>query len=151
LALRYLENIELGIKTSKFREIAEYVAKASARAIPVWKAIVGTNVFAHESGIHADGVLKNPKNYEVFDPGEVGLTRQLVVGKHSGSHTILYKFKEFGIDLTDKEANEILALTRTMSIDLKRSLFDKELMYVYRDYEEKKKKRKEEIEPEDEE
>jgi homocitrate synthase NifV len=151
MALRYLENIELGIKTSKFREVAEYVAKASARAIPVWKAIVGTNVFAHESGIHADGVLKNPKNYEVFDPGEVGLTRQLVVGKHSGSHTILYKFKEFGIDLTDKEANEILALTRTMSIDLKRSLFDKELMYIYSDYKEKKKKRKEEIKLEDEE
>ena len=151
MAIKYLENIDLGITTSKFREVAEYVAKASARAIPVWKAIVGTNVFAHESGIHADGVLKNPKNYEVFDPGEVGLTRQLVVGKHSGSHTILYKFKEFGIELTDKEANEILTLTRSMSVDLKRPLFDKELMYIYRDYKEKKKKRKKELEPSEEE
>lgn len=146
MALKYLENVELGIMTSKFRELSEYVAKASARAIPVWKAIVGTNVFAHESGIHADGVLKNPKNYEVFEPGEVGLTRQLVVGKHSGSHTILHKFKEFGIDLTDKEANEILTLIRSMSVDLKRPLFDKELMYIYRDYKEKKGEKKEEIE-----
>ncbi len=143
MALRYLENIELGITTSKFREIAEYVAKASARAIPVWKAIVGTNVFAHESGIHADGVIKNPKNYEVFDPSEVGLTRQLVVGKHSGSHTILHKFKEFGIDLTDKDANEMLALARSMAVDLKRILFDKELMYIYKEY----KQKKEEMEP----
>jgi len=134
MALRYLENIELGIETAKFREIAEYVAKASARAVPIWKAIVGTNVFAHESGIHADGVIKNPKNYEVFNPAEVGLTRQLVVGKHSGSHTILHKFKEYDIDLTDKEANDILALTRAMSVDLKRPLFDKELMYIYREY-----------------
>jgi homocitrate synthase NifV len=72
-----LKNIDSDINTSRFRELSEYVAKASSRAIPVWKAIVGTNVFAHESGIHADGVLKNPKNYEVFDPKEVGLTRQL--------------------------------------------------------------------------
>ena len=134
MALRYLENVELGIETAKFREIAEYVAKASSRAVPIWKAIVGTNVFAHESGIHADGVIKNPKNYEVFNPAEVGLTRQLVVGKHSGSHTILHKFKEYDIDLTDKEANDILALTRAMSVDLKRPLFDKELMYIYNEY-----------------
>ena len=139
MAMRYLENLEMGIETSKFREIAEYVAKASARAIPIWKAIVGTNVFAHESGIHADGVIKNPKNYESFNPAEVGLTRQLVVGKHSGSHTILHKFKEYDIELTDKEANDILAMTRTMSVDLKRPLFDKELMYIYKEYESKKK------------
>jgi len=138
MALKYLEEVDLGMATSKFRELSEYVAKASARAIPVWKAIVGSNVFAHESGIHADGVLKNPINYEVFEPGEVGLTRQIVVGKHSGSHTILHKFKEFEIDLTDKEANEILAMARSMSVDLKRPLFDKELMYIYKDYRENK-------------
>ncbi|MCL5071233.1 MAG: homocitrate synthase family protein [Actinobacteria bacterium] len=138
MALKYLEDVDLGMTTSKFRELSEYVAKASARAIPVCKAIVGTNVFAHESGIHADGVLKNPRNYEVFEPGEVGLTRQLVVGKHSGSHTILHKFKEFEIDLTDKEANDILAMARSMSVDLKRPLFDKELIYIYKDYQENK-------------
>ncbi len=139
MALRYLENIELGIDTSKFREIAEYVAKASSRAVPIWKAIVGTNVFAHESGIHTDGVIKNPKNYEVFNPAEVGLTRQIVVGKHSGSHTILHKFKEYDIELTDREANDILVMTRSMSVDLKRPLFDKELMYIYKEYRSKKK------------
>ncbi|MBM3707264.1 MAG: homoaconitate hydratase [Actinobacteria bacterium] len=144
MALKYLEDIDLGVNTAKFREISEYVAKASARAIPVWKAIIGTNVFAHESGIHADGVLKNPRNYEVFEPGEVGLTRQLVVGKHSGSHTIIHKFKEFGIDLTTNEANDILSMTRAMAIDLKRPLFEKELMYIYNEYLEKKKTKEEE-------
>jgi homocitrate synthase NifV len=72
-------------------------------------------------------------------PRKSALQDSLIVGKHSGSHTILHKFKEFGIDLTDSEASEILSLTRSMSVDLKRPLFDKELMYIYRDYKESKK------------
>jgi len=134
MALKYMDGVDIGVSTARFREISEYVARASSRAIPVWKAIVGTNVFAHESGIHADGVIKNPLTYEVFGPDEVGLTRQLVVGKHSGSRTIQHKFKEFGIDLSDHEANEILTLAREMSVDLKRALFEKELMYIYQDF-----------------
>jgi homocitrate synthase NifV len=141
MALKYLYGKDLGIDTTRFREIVEYVAAASSRAIPVWKTIVGTNVFAHESGIHVDGVLKNPKNYEVFSPEEVGLERQLVVGKHSGSHTIYYKFKEFGIELTQQEAQDILAMAREMAVDLKRALFDKELMYIYRDYQKMRARR----------
>ena len=133
MALKHLDGLDLGIATARFREVSEYVARASSRAIPVWKAIVGTNVFAHESGIHADGVIKNPLTYEVFSPDEVGLTRQLVVGKHSGSRTIQYKFREFGIDLSDEEANIMLAEVRRMAIDLKRALFDKELVYIYQD------------------
>lgn len=143
MALKHLDHIDLGIMTGDFREISEYVARASSRAIPVWKAIVGTNVFAHESGIHADGVLKNPRTYEVFSPDEVGLTRQLVVGKHSGSRTIQHKFREFGIDLSDKEADQVLVEAREMSVDFKRSLFDKELVYIYQDFARRDEKRKE--------
>lgn len=142
MALKYLEGLELDVVTSRFREISEYVARASSRAIPIWKAIVGTNIFAHESGIHADGVIKNPLTYEVFSPDEVGLTRQLVVGKHSGSRTIQHKFKEFGIDLSDKEASAILEEARQMSVDLKRALFEKELMYIYQDFVARDEKRK---------
>ncbi|NLT41377.1 MAG: homoaconitate hydratase [Anaerolineae bacterium] len=141
MALKYLYGRDLGMDTTRFREAAEYVADSSSRAIPVWKTIVGTNVFAHESGIHVDGVLKNPANYEVFSPEEVGLERQLVVGKHSGSHTIYYKFKEFGIELSPEESAEILALAREMAVDLKRALFDKELMYIYRDLQKAKSRR----------
>jgi homocitrate synthase NifV len=143
MALKYLEGVELDVATSRFREISEYVARASSRAIPIWKAIVGTNIFAHESGIHADGVIKNPLTYEVFSPDEVGLARQLVVGKHSGSRTIQYKFKEFGIDLSDKEAAAVLEEARQIAVDLKRALFDKELMYIYQDFVGRDEKRKE--------
>jgi homocitrate synthase NifV len=57
----------------------------------------------------------------------------------------LHKFKEFEIDLTDNEANDLLAMTRAMSVDLKRPLFDKELMYIYKDYQDKKKEELKEI------
>ena len=100
MALKYLGKVDVGLHTSRFRELSEYVAAASARTIPAWKSIVGTNVFAHESGIHADGVIKNPLNYEAFAPEDVGLERQIVVGKHSGTRTIYRKFQEFGLELT---------------------------------------------------
>jgi homocitrate synthase NifV len=134
MALKYLGKVDVGLHTSRFRELAEYVAAASARTIPAWKSIVGTNVFAHESGIHADGVIKNPLNYEAFAPEDVGLERQIVVGKHSGSRTIYRKFQEFGLELTQEDCDGVLALVRKTSVELKRALFDKELMYIYQDY-----------------
>lgn len=134
MALKYLGKVDLGLHTSRFRELSEYVAAASARTIPAWKSIVGTNVFAHESGIHADGVIKNPLNYEAFAPEDVGLERQIVVGKHSGSRAIYRKFQEFGLELTKDDCEGILALVRKTAVELKRALFDKELMYIYQDY-----------------
>ncbi|MCX7951774.1 MAG: homocitrate synthase family protein, partial [Clostridiales bacterium] len=134
MALKYIYNIELGLDTKRFREISEYVSKASGRFLPVWKAIVGDNMFAHESGIHADGMLKHPNTYEVFKPEEVGLIRQIVIGKHSGTAAIKAKYKEFGLEIDEKTANEILAIVRKTSIELKRSLFDKELIYIYDEY-----------------
>jgi homocitrate synthase NifV len=134
MALKYLGKVDMGFETSRLRELSECVASASARTIPAWKSIVGTNVFAHESGIHADGVIKNPLNYEAFAPEDVGLERQIVVGKHSGSRTIYRKFQEFGLELTQKECDGVLALVRARAIELKRALFDKELMYLYNDY-----------------
>jgi homocitrate synthase NifV len=134
MALKYLGKVDVGLHTSRFRELSEYVAAASARTIPAWKSIVGTNVFAHESGIHADGVIKNPLNYEAFAPEDVGLERQIVVGKHSGSRTIYRKFQEFGLELTQADCEGILELVRKTAVELKRALFDKELMYIYQDY-----------------
>lgn len=139
MALKCIGGVDLGLKTEMFRELSEYVAKASARTIPVWKAIVGTNVFAHESGIHADGVLKDPRTYEAFCPEEVGLERQIIVGKHSGTHSVVRKFQEYGIELNKEEAAQVLTEIRRSSIALKRALFDKELMYIYQDYLERKK------------
>lgn len=134
MALKHLYTIDLGFKTEMFREVAEYVSRASGRELPTWKAIVGTNMFAHESGIHADGALKNPRTYEAFQPEEVGLERQIMVGKHSGTAALKSKFAEYGIHLSDHKAQELLPKIRSYSVSLKRPLFDKELMYIYEDY-----------------
>ena len=134
MSLKHLYGIDLNFKTEMFREVAEYVSRASGRELPAWKAIVGSNMFAHESGIHADGALKNPKTYEAFAPEEVGLERQIMVGKHSGSAAIKAKFAEYGIYLSDHKANELLPKIRSYCVQLKRPLFDKELMYLYEDY-----------------
>ncbi|NLG31950.1 MAG: homocitrate synthase [Syntrophomonadaceae bacterium] len=135
MSLKHILNLEVAYNTTLFREVAEYVARASNRILPVSTPIVGSNIFAHESGIHGDGVLKNPLTYEVFSPEEVGLERQIVIGKHSGSASIRSKFlKEYGIKLDDEEVKALLERVREMSINLKRSLFDKELMYIYEEY-----------------
>ncbi|WP_027717824.1 homocitrate synthase [Desulfovirgula thermocuniculi] len=134
MALKHIMGIDLGFKTEMFREIAEYVSRASGRELPAWKAIVGSNMFAHESGIHADGALKNPKTYEAFHPEEVGLERQIVIGKHSGTAALRAKFAEYGIHLSEFQARELLPKIRAYCVQLKRPLFDKELMYIYEDY-----------------
>lgn len=135
MVLRHLLEMKMPFNTTIFREVAEYVARASGRMLPVNKPIVGTNIFFHESGIHGDGVLKNPLTYEVFSPEEVGLERQIVIGKHSGKAAVRSKFTgEYGIELKDEEAQAVLARARDLAIELKRSLFDKELMYIYEDY-----------------
>lgn len=134
MALKYLYNIDVKVTTRALREISEYVALASGRELPVCKPIVGSNMFAHESGIHADGVIKNPATYEVISPEEIGLQRQIIIGKHSGSRAIVLKFQEYGIALSDEEASEMLPMVRAAAVDMKRPLFDKELMYIYEDF-----------------
>lgn len=134
MSLKHLFKRDLGFKTSIFREVAEYVSRASGRELPAWKSIVGSNMFAHESGIHADGALKNPKTYEAFMPEEVGLERQIMVGKHSGSAALKAKYAEYGIRLTDHQAEEMLPKIRSYTVSLKRPLFDKELMYIYEEF-----------------
>ncbi len=134
MALKHIEKIDLGIDTTRLRAISQYVAEASQRPLPVGKAITGDNIFAHESGIHADGVLKHPPTYEAYSPDEVGAERQIVVGKHSGSHTIHFKFaSEFDLELPDDVAREILARARALALEQKRALFDKELVLIYQE------------------
>lgn len=134
MALRHILKLELCFKTEMLHEVSDYVSRASGRELPSWKAIVGKNMFAHESGIHADGMMKNPKTYEAFHPEEVGLQRQIVIGKHSGTAALKAKFAEYGIHLSEFKAQELLAKVRSYCVSLKRPLFDKELMYIYEDY-----------------
>ena len=133
MALKYVHNYDMNIETRGFKDLSTYVSNASGRELPAWKAIVGDNMFRHESGIHADGAIKDPKTYEAFDPSEVGLERQIIIGKHSGKGAIINKFSEYGIDLTQDIAAELLEKIRSMSVRVKRNLFDKELVNLYKE------------------
>jgi len=135
MALKVARGVDTGIDTQRFRDLSRLVGKASRRPVPPWKAVVGERVFAHESGIHADGVIKNPKNYEGFDPAEVGLRRYLVVGKHSGTSGLIERFKSLGIILEKEDANRLLRRVRVISGRLKRPLSDQDLHALYRETE----------------
>jgi homocitrate synthase NifV len=132
MGLKLACGIDLGIDTHRFVELSRFVAKASQRPLPEWKPVVGKRVFSHESGLHADGVIKNPANYEGFDPSEVGLQRRLVVGKHSGTSGLMERYREMGITVSRTEAQALMDHVRTAAQLLKRSLNDAELVRLHR-------------------
>jgi homocitrate synthase NifV len=131
MALKLACGINPGIETHRFHEISRFVGTASGRPVPDWKPVVGKKVFSHESGVHADGVIKNPQNYEGFDPAEVGLSRYLVLGKHSGTSSLLARFNELGIALSKEEASRLLERVREKSQEVRRPLKDRELRRLY--------------------
>jgi homocitrate synthase NifV len=132
MALKHACGVDPGVDTHRFVELSRFVGQASCRPVPEWKAVVGEKVFSHESGLHADGVLKNPINYEGFDPAEVGLTRHLVLGKHSGSHGLTHRLRQLGIGLDRLETNDLLERVRSISQRNKRPLTDQELLTLCR-------------------
>ncbi len=134
MALKYLENVDLGIDTHLFREISEYVATASGRFIPAWKPIVGANLFLYESEIRATNVMKDSSTFELFGPEDVGLERKIILGKYSGVNTVLSKLDLLGYKATPKEAEEIADIIRAKSIAMKRSLYDSEIVETYKSY-----------------
>jgi homocitrate synthase NifV len=128
MALKQVYGLKLGIDTRKLAELSLLVEQASGDFLPRCKAIVGKNAFTHESGIHADGILKNPQIYQPFAPEEVGLSHVLTIGKHSGSHLLGEKLQQCGVRIERQEARSLLDAVRERAISLKRSLTQEELL-----------------------
>ena len=120
MGLRHLYGIECAIDTQQFPQISNRVAMASGRPVPVNKSIVGEGVFTHEAGIHVDGLMKNLRNYEGFSPSEVGREHRTVLGKHSGSHSVMNAYARIGLTLTDLEAHSLLSMIRIHAVLTKR-------------------------------
>jgi homocitrate synthase NifV len=131
MALQYSEDVNLGIRTSLFRGLSEYVALASGRPLPAWKTIVGSGTFVYESEGRASGAVRDPTTYEVFLPGEVGLPRRFNVGKYSGPSVIRQKLREYGYHPSEDQVLKLVPVLRRRSIALKRSLFDSEVVEEY--------------------
>jgi homocitrate synthase NifV len=128
---KHLYGKNSGIDPLKLKPLAEFVSVAAGRPIPVSKPFLGSNCFAHEAGIHADGIIKDAHNYEPYDPSEVGLERKIVIGKHSGRNTLVTKLKDQGITLSDEDAITLLDLVRKYAVRLHRSIPDEELVVIY--------------------
>ncbi len=137
MALKYIEGVDMGFNTTLFRALSEYVARASDRVLPTWKPIVGGNLFVYEAESRASGVLVNPETYELFNEGEVGLERKIILGKYSGVNTIIYKLNTLGIKINRKEAEELAEIIRDKTATLKRALFDSEIIETYESYKSK--------------
>ncbi len=112
MALKYITSCHTDFKISKLVELSTLVQKNSGESVHDRKPIVGKRVFSHESGIHVDGLIKDPDTYEVFRPEEIGRKREIVIGKFSGVSSIMNKLLQMGIHINKKEANHILKLLR---------------------------------------
>lgn len=108
VGLEQLYGFETGITLEQFPELSALVASASGDAIGSRKSLVGKNVFSHEAGIHVDGLLKDPNNYQGVDPAVVGRSHQLVLGKHSGTQGVIHAYQQLGIIVNRGQAQKLL-------------------------------------------
>ncbi len=103
---RQIYNLETGIDTTLLTRTSRMVSNYTGIVVQPNKAIVGANAFAHEAGIHQDGMLKNQNTYEIMEPAMVGLSNsKLVLGKHSGRHAFKAHLEEMGYDLSNDDLN----------------------------------------------
>jgi homocitrate synthase NifV len=127
MGLRHLYGIECGVDSRALMGLSQRVAQASGRPVPPGKSIVGEAVFSHESGIHVDGLLKDPRNYQPFDPGELGRSHALVLGKHSGSAGLRRELQRLQLQVRDEVIEPLLARVREHATQTKRQLDGAEL------------------------
>jgi homocitrate synthase NifV len=131
LALRRCHSIDTGVDLRNFLSLSHRVANASGRPIHWQKSVVGDGAFTHEAGIHVDGLLKNPANYQGFDPALVGRSHRLVLGKHSGQHAVQVIMGILGHALDDDAARRMLDAVRAFVAREKRPPSDEELCAVW--------------------
>ncbi len=122
-----------GIKTEAITRASHLVSTVTGFVVQPNKAIVGANAFAHESGIHQDGMLKHAGTYEIMTPESVGLTEsKLVLGKLSGRHAFNQKLAELGYRLLEDQAEEAFRRFKDLA-DKKKEIFDEDIMVIVDD------------------
>ena len=109
MAAESLYGVDTGIDTTRITEISRIIEEKSGIPVPGNKPIVGKNAFAHESGIHAAGVMENSDTFEpgVMTPEMVGANREFVLGKHTGTHAVRKRLQEIGYEPTDEEVRQV--------------------------------------------
>ena len=130
-ALGQVGGRKTGVDLTHLTGLAELVASASRRPIPAAKSIVGSAVFAHESGIHVSGLLRDPESYEALNPAWFGRTRHIVLGKHSGMAAVRNALASLGLVVNETRARRVLDEIRTHAMALKRPVGEIELLEFY--------------------
>ena len=121
------------IDTKKISKLSHTVSTTTGFIVQPNKAIVGKNAFAHESGIHQDGMLKHSGTYEIMTPESVGYSSsELVLGKHSGRHAFKVKLNDLGYDLKEKELNVVFKKFKNLA-DKKKQVFDEDIIALIDD------------------
>jgi 2-isopropylmalate synthase len=120
-------NLVTGIDTTQIYRASKLVSNYTGIVVQPNKAIVGANAFAHEAGIHQDGMLKNQMTYEIMRPETVGVTQSsLVLGKHSGRHALKARLNELGYDLAEEDLNKAFQRFKNLA-DKKKTITDADL------------------------
>ncbi len=119
MAAESLFGVDTGIDTTQIMKIAKIVEECSDVPIPANKPVVGKNAFAHESGIHAAGVIENASTFEpgVMTPEMVGATRELVMGKHTGTHSVRKRLQDEGFDPTEEQVRAVTRKVKDFGAD----------------------------------
>ncbi|KAB2935902.1 MAG: homocitrate synthase [Candidatus Contendobacter sp.] len=133
MGLRKLYGFRVEVDLSRFPALSQRVADAANRPLSWHKSLVGEGAFTHEAGIHVDGLLKHPLNYQGVDPAELGRSHRLVLGKHSGTHAVLKVYRDLGIILSDHQASALLQRIRAFVGQVKRLPEIPELEAFHRD------------------
>jgi len=112
--------------------IKALIEEITKEPVPARKPVIGEDIFLVEAGIHVDGIIKNPKIYEPYQPELVGNARRLVLGKHSGKASVRLKMKELSLPEASADVAKLLSEVRRESIRLQRSLTDSEFLSLYK-------------------
>ncbi len=120
--------ISVGVHTEQIYPSSRLLSQITGIAIPINKPIVGANAFAHEAGIHQDGVLKDKSTYEIMRPESVGIaSNRLVLGKHSGRHAFADRLHALGVDLTEVDVAKSFDRFKALA-DRKKNIYDEDIL-----------------------
>ncbi len=133
MSLTKLYNLDIGYKIENLYKISGFVETASGIPVAQNRSIVGSHMFTHESGIHVDGVLKFPYTYESFLPDEVGASRKIIIGKHSGKHAVWDKLEKLGIHADKDQLLRVVEAVKERSEKRKSAIPDKQLLKMAKD------------------
>ncbi len=122
--------VQSHIVLDKLYPVSRLLTSITNVPVPPNKAVVGANAFAHEAGIHQDGILKNPLTYEIISPATVGVpARKLVLGKHSGRNAFRARLADLGFETTDAELGECYRLA-ILRADAEKEITDRDLISI---------------------